>query len=71
MAENVPFRLAFAVAPLRGARDCRGALLLMWPPHRPDQLTLHERRHIAFGARRIARVLDTGAHPAVAQGTQP
>ncbi|WP_319213563.1 SpoIIE family protein phosphatase [Streptomyces sp. ME02-8801-2C] len=65
VAANVPYRLAFAVAPLSGVHDCRGALLLLWPPERPDRLTLRERGRIAVGARRIARVLDAAARPAV------
>nr|WP_240496185.1 SpoIIE family protein phosphatase [Streptomyces torulosus] len=68
VAANIPYRLAFAVAPLSGVHDCRGALLLMWPPKRPNRLTLREREHIAFGARRIARVLDAAARPAVEAG---
>ncbi|MEV5239497.1 SpoIIE family protein phosphatase [Streptomyces cinnamoneus] len=58
-----PFQLAQAAAPLRGVSRCWGALVLLWPPSRPDHLTLRRRGHIVFSARRIARVLDGAAHP--------
>ncbi|WP_372458230.1 SpoIIE family protein phosphatase [Streptomyces sichuanensis] len=58
-----PFQLALAATPLRGVGGCWGALVLLWPPTRPDHLTLRRRGHIVFSARRIARVLDEAAHP--------
>ncbi|MGW0712267.1 SpoIIE family protein phosphatase [Streptomyces sp. NPDC002643] len=64
-AASIPYRIAFAVVPLREARHCRGALLLIWSPDRSPQLSHQERGHIAAGARRIADVLNAGAFPPV------
>ncbi|MFI8946611.1 SpoIIE family protein phosphatase [Streptomyces sp. NPDC053750] len=63
VAAAIPYQCAFAVAPLTEARRCRGALLLMWAPGRSPQLSRGERRHVALGARRIARVLAASADP--------
>jgi PAS domain-containing protein len=65
VAAAIPYPLAFAVAPLRELRHCRGALLLMWDPGRSPMLSRGERRHIALSARRIARVLDASPCPPV------
>ncbi|MER6155835.1 SpoIIE family protein phosphatase [Streptomyces sp. NPDC001868] len=65
VAASIPYQVAFAVVPLREVRHCRGALLLMWAPGRSPRLSRRERGHIAFSARRIARVLDAAAHPPV------
>ncbi len=64
-AAAFPYQVALAAAPLRGGRRCWGALVLLWPPSHPAHLTLRERGHIVFSARRIARVLDGFAHPPV------
>ncbi|WP_189780337.1 SpoIIE family protein phosphatase [Streptomyces capitiformicae] len=60
-AAVTPYRLAFAVAPLRGVRHRWGALLLMWPSSRPARLALRERGRITSGARHITRILDETA----------
>ncbi|MGW1667979.1 SpoIIE family protein phosphatase [Streptomyces sp. NPDC002324] len=65
VAAGIPYQLAFAVHPLSEVRHCRGALLLMWAPGRSPRLSRRERGHIAFSARRIARVLDAAAVPPV------
>jgi PAS domain-containing protein len=65
VAAAIPYPLAFAAAPLREVRHCRGALLLMWAPGRSPLLSRGERRHIALSARRIARVLDAASCPPV------
>ncbi|MFI5475953.1 SpoIIE family protein phosphatase [Streptomyces cacaoi] len=64
-AANLPYQLAFAVAPFRQVRHCRGALLLAWPPGRTPLLSLSERGRIAFSAQRIARVLSSAVRPPV------
>ncbi|MDC0772447.1 SpoIIE family protein phosphatase [Streptomyces sp. HD] len=64
-AANMPYRVAFAIAPLTGLRDSRGALMLMWRSDRPGRLTLRERGGIALSARRVARVLDAARPTAV------
>lgn len=64
-AANLPYQLAFAVAPFRHVRHCRGALLLAWPPGRTPILSRGERGRIAFSARRIARVLNAAVRPPV------
>ncbi|MDX2826296.1 SpoIIE family protein phosphatase [Streptomyces ipomoeae] len=60
-AAVTPYRLAFAVVPLRGVRHRWGALLLMWPSSRPARLSRRERGRITAGARHITRVLDDAA----------
>ncbi|MFD9116259.1 SpoIIE family protein phosphatase [Streptomyces bottropensis] len=65
VAAGIPYQLAFAVHPLSEVRHCRGALLLMWAPGRSPRLSRREREHIAFSARRVARVLDAAAVPPV------
>ncbi|NUP23307.1 MAG: SpoIIE family protein phosphatase [Streptomyces sp.] len=64
-AANMPYRVAFAIAPLTGLRDGRGALMLMWRSDHPGRLTLRERGGIALSARRVARVLDAARPTAV------
>lgn len=64
-AANLPYQLAFAVAPFRQVRHCRGALLLAWHPGRTPLLSRGERGRIAFSARRIARVLNAAVRPPV------
>ncbi|MGW3209184.1 SpoIIE family protein phosphatase [Streptomyces sp. NPDC001135] len=64
-AANLPYPLAFAVAPFRQVRHCRGALLLAWPPARTPVLSRSERGRIAFSARHIARVLNATVRPPV------
>ncbi|MCH0540284.1 SpoIIE family protein phosphatase [Streptomyces sp. MUM 203J] len=65
-AASLPYRFSLAAAPLPGAGGCRGALLLLWPASHPSHATPRERDHITSAARRIARVLDDTAAPAVA-----
>jgi PAS domain-containing protein len=53
----LPYPLALAAAPVTGRRRW-GALLLMWPPHRPVYMTGRERRYIQASCRRLAHVLE-------------
>ncbi|MEV3987643.1 SpoIIE family protein phosphatase [Streptomyces sp. NPDC049837] len=65
-AAALPYRFAMAAAPLDGARQCWGALLLLWPASHPTVLTRRERGHLTSSARRIGRLLDEGARrPAI------
>ncbi|MEU7137020.1 SpoIIE family protein phosphatase [Streptomyces sp. NPDC046261] len=64
-AASIPYRLAFAVSPLKGLRRCWGTLILLWPPSRPARLDPRERGRIALSARRVARVLDAAVPPPV------
>ncbi|MEU9787574.1 SpoIIE family protein phosphatase [Streptomyces phaeochromogenes] len=62
-AANLPYQTAFATAPFKRVRHCRGALLLAWPGDRAPLLSPRERRRIAFSARRIAHVLNQAVRP--------
>ncbi|MFJ8584342.1 SpoIIE family protein phosphatase [Streptomyces sp. NPDC093595] len=65
-AAALPYRFAMAAAPLDGARQCWGALLLLWPATHPPALTRRERGNLTSSARRIGRLLDEGGRrPAI------
>ncbi|WP_234335023.1 SpoIIE family protein phosphatase [Streptomyces sp. NRRL S-118] len=65
-AMALPYRFAMAAAPLDGARQCWGALLLLWPASHPPALTHRERGHLTSSARQIGRLLDEGGRrPAI------
>ncbi|GAA3208614.1 SpoIIE family protein phosphatase [Streptomyces thermocoprophilus] len=66
-AAALPYPLTLAAAPVTGVRPW-GALLLMWPAGRPQDMTRRERGHITARCRRLARLLEEaealGAPPA-------
>ncbi|MEU3352825.1 SpoIIE family protein phosphatase [Streptomyces sp. NPDC037389] len=61
-AAALPHRMAVATVPIRGAHRCWGALNLVWAARRSPQLSRRERAQVLFGARDVARVLDTAVH---------
>ncbi|MGW3909985.1 SpoIIE family protein phosphatase [Streptomyces sp. NPDC005070] len=57
-AAALPYRYAFAAAPLSGRSRCWGALFLMWPAGHSGRASLRERGNLAGHGRRVARVLE-------------
>lgn len=57
-AAVLPYDFALAAMPLRGARRCWGAMVLLWPGDHPVEASPRERGEIAAGAHRVARLLD-------------
>ncbi|WP_225630872.1 SpoIIE family protein phosphatase [Streptomyces solaniscabiei] len=56
-AAGMPYQFAVAFAPLHGIRRY-GVMALVWSKSHPPSLTLRERGHIQFSARRLTQVLD-------------
>ncbi|MFD5636685.1 SpoIIE family protein phosphatase [Streptomyces sp. NPDC127077] len=57
-AAALPYRYAFAAAPLSGRSRCWGALFLTWPAGHSGRASLRERGNLAAHGRRVARVLE-------------
>ncbi|MFE1285708.1 SpoIIE family protein phosphatase [Streptomyces sp. NPDC058751] len=57
-AAALPYRYAFAAAPLSGRTRCWGALFLTWPAGHSGRASPRERGNLAALGRRVARALE-------------